>query len=89
MYKMDNLLKVVETELRLLNYHSRRGPVGASVYKGVCVTRGDKWRSVIYVNGRQLYLGTFNSEVEAAKEYDLAAKMYFSYPTTLNFPQGV
>lgn len=85
---MDNLLKVVETELRLLNDNSQRGPPGASVYKGVCVTRGDKWRSVIYVNGRQRYLGTFSSEVEAAKIYDLAAKMYFGYHTKLNFPHA-
>jgi len=85
---MDNLLKVVETELRLLNDNSVRGPPGASVYKGVCVTRGDKWRSVIYVKGRQRYLGTFSSEVEAAKIYDLAAKMYFGYPTKLNFPHA-
>ena len=83
---MENLLKVVEAELRLLNHNSNRGPPGASIYKGVCVTRGDKWRSVIYVDGRQLYLGTFESEVEAAKEYDFAARMYFNYPTKLNFP---
>ena len=82
---MDYLIIVAENELNLL-YKTRRGPLGASIYKGVCSTRNNKWRSVIYVNGRQQYLGTFKSEIEAAKMYDIAAREYFAEPKDINFP---
>ncbi|CAN0453504.1 unnamed protein product [Scytosiphon promiscuus] len=68
------------------NTRALRGPQGVSIYKGVCVTRNNKWRAVIYIGGKQKYLGTYKSEIDAAKSYDSAAKCIFSDPKYLNFP---
>lgn len=69
-----------------------KGPCGVSMYKGVCITRStakkNRWRSVIYVNARQKYLGTYDTEMEAAKAYDIAARKFLSMGNTFvcNFP---
>lgn len=63
-----------------------RGPKGYSQYRGVCITRTGKWRSVIYVQRKQHYLGVFDSEIEAAQAYDRAAIRFFGNAGKLNFP---
>jgi hypothetical protein len=49
------------------NYQSR--------FKGVCVA-GKKWRSRIYINGKQKFLGSFNCEFRAHLEYLKAVKCF-------------
>jgi hypothetical protein len=44
-----------------------------SKFKGVCVA-GKKWRSRIYINGKQKFLGSFNCEFRAHLEYLKAVK---------------
>ena len=46
---------------------------GASRFKGVYSARGGKWGSRIKVHKKTLHLGTYSSEDDAAKAYDLAA----------------
>jgi hypothetical protein len=65
--------------------HRRRGRKGKSVYRGVCVTREGKWRAVIYKERKQLYLGVFESEVDAAKAHDRAARQHFGAQAMVNF----
>jgi hypothetical protein len=59
-----------------------------SKYKGVDWAHSmNRWRARILVNGKRIYLGSFNSELEAAKAYDLAAKKHHGQFATLNFPR--
>lgn len=58
-----------------------------SHYKGVRKSRS-AWKVVIFVNGIELYLGSFKSDVEAAKVYDNAARKYFGVFARLNFPNA-
>ncbi len=56
------------------NQHNRKKRVKAtSKYKGVTRTSARKWRAQISVLGRSVKIGSFDSEIEAARAYDLAA----------------
>jgi len=46
---------------------------GSSKYRGVTAT-GKKWRACICIDGKRQSLGTFDSEEEAARKFDEAAK---------------
>jgi hypothetical protein len=55
------------------------------MYKGICPI-GKKWEARICVARRQIYLGCFDSEIEAARAYDLAALHLQGEFASLNFP---
>lgn len=60
-----------------------------SKYKGVdfvSANGGRCWRVRIRANGKRIYLGSFEDEMEAAKIYDIAAKKYHGEYASLNFP---
>lgn len=57
---------------------------GTSKFKGVS-RRDGKWRARIMVNRREISLGRFDSEVEAACAYDAAAVRHFGSFAKLNF----
>jgi hypothetical protein len=66
------VVNIMRTEEKNMNYimslyKKRRGPRGISNYKGVCISRHGKWRAIIYKNGRQIYLGVYNTKEEAYK----------------------
>lgn len=56
-----------------------------SRYRGVCwFAKRDKWRAEIKVGPRRRWLGDFENEDDAARAYDLVARLYKGF--TLNFP---
>lgn len=56
-----------------------------SKFKGVCwYEKGSKWQAQIYINKRQTYLGRYNSEIEAAKAYNVMAQHYHGEFAVLN-----
>ena len=55
-----------------------------SSFKGVTRTPYS-WRASIRVNDRFIHLGCFDTEIEAAKVYDKAAKRHFGEYARINF----
>ena len=68
------------------NQHNRRSFCGTSKYKGVSWHKRDKkWQAYIRLNGKLIHLGLFDSEIEAARAYDIKAKELFGEFAHLNF----
>lgn len=58
----------------------------SSKYKGVSWASINKnWRSVIKYNNKNLNVGSFYNEIEAAKAYDKMAKKLYGDFACLNF----
>jgi len=64
----------------------KRNPPTRSIYKGLEWDKAQrKWKARISVQGRKIYLGSFPSQIAAAKAYDNAAKIYHQQFAALNF----
>lgn len=60
---------------------------GSSKYKGVSWhTYKKRWGAQITYNGKTTFLGYFKDEIQAAKVYDKAARIYHAEFAALNFP---
>lgn len=60
------------------NGNRRKRKNCSSKFKGVYFRKNQQdWRSRITINGETIHLGCFDSELNAAKVYDDAAKEYF------------
>lgn len=58
----------------------------SSKFKGICWKKEKKkWRACIKQNRKQLHLGYFNSETDAAKAYDTKARELFGEFANTNF----
>lgn len=69
------------------NQWNRRPEGGSSKYKGVWLFKKvKKWTAKIYLNNKNVYIGIFKTEIEAAKAYDKKAKELFGEFARLNFP---
>lgn len=69
-------------------YHRKKRPgTKHSKYKGLCRTKKTrKWQVRITFEKKQIHLGLFADEIEAAKAYDEAARKYHGEFASLNFP---
>lgn len=57
-------------------------------FRGVFRRGSGSCRAIIGVGGRLLRLGTFKSDIEAARAYDAAARKHFGALARLNFPDN-
>jgi hypothetical protein len=48
----------------------------------------NRWEASLWLNGRQLYLGGFNSETDAARAYDIVALSCKGLHVATNFPSA-
>ncbi len=63
---------------------------GSSIYKGVYYDKRRRtWYARICHNSKSIHLGTFPTEIEAARAYDRAARELFGEFARLNFPEEV
>lgn len=59
---------------------------GTSKYKGV-YREGNNWRAYVGFEGKQIWLGTYVNEDDAALAHDRAARIYHGEFAYLNFPE--
>lgn len=55
-------------------------------FRGIFQQKSGKWAARITVSGKTIYLGTFETDIDAAEEYDRAAVKHFGEFAALNFP---
>lgn len=67
-----------------------QGPRSNRKYKGAYFHKqSGKWQSMIMYGRKMIALGLYETEIEAAEAYDVAAKQYFKEFAYLNFPKKV
>jgi hypothetical protein len=72
------------------NSFNCRPIIGSSRFKGVHFFKpAGKWRARIRLNGREMCIGYFDDEIEAAKAYDRKARELFGEYAYLNFPEEI
>jgi hypothetical protein len=85
---LDNRKTNIRPATRAQNNYNRQKYANNSYskYKGVSFKRkGQKWFAQIGLNNKMMFLGYFKNEIEAAKEYDKAARKYHGKFASLNF----
>ncbi len=82
--RRENLREVTPSE----NSRNRRSKVfgGRSKYKGVFWGKeSQKWEAIITKSSIKTIIGTFDTELEAAKAYDAEATAFWGFDADVNF----
>ena len=83
--KLDNRKENLRISTQSQNKaNSKKYRNGKTKYKGT-VKKLNRWQAQIRVNNKNMYLGSFLTEEEAAKAYDAAALIHFKEFANLNF----
>jgi len=78
-------LRLATPSENMLNRKKKKNTT--SRYRGVWRLKNGKYESQITDHGKRIHLGWFDSEIEAAKAYDVAAKKCHKEFARLNFPE--
>ncbi len=85
----NNNIQNSRKKSRIINLAKKSNLIPRSNYKGVAYQAGSfrrkRWKAIIKANGKSLFLGSFETEKEAAEAYDRAAKRYFGEFACINF----
>jgi len=85
-HTLDNRRSNLRIVSHAENQHNQKLRMNmTSLFKGVCHQR-NKWRAYIVVDGKQIHLGLFEVEIDAAMAYDQKAIELFGDFACLNFP---
>lgn len=90
-HKNHNGLDNRETNIRICTnaenqYNRKKNKTKKSAYKGISWHKKDKkWQARIKHNRKSIYLGNFDSEIDAAKAYDAKALELFGEFAYTNF----
>lgn len=81
----DNRIANLRVASTAENSRNAKSQAGSSQFKGVSAS-GRRWVARIKSNRKNISLGSFATEVDAAKAYDAAAIVHFGEFARLNFP---
>jgi hypothetical protein len=82
---LDNRRENLRFATNSQNLHNSSITRGTSKYRGVYLRKGtNRWHSQIKVNNKQIHIGYFSNEIDAAKAHDQAALKYFGEFAKLN-----
>ena len=81
-------LRIVTPQQNNMNRKSTKD--SSSKYIGVTFDkRNNKWKAFIKINGKSVHLGTYDNELDAGKERDIATREHYGEYGNLNLMSSI
>lgn len=88
--RLDNQRNNLRIATHQQNQWNQKRSRGTSKFKGVCWDKSrSRWVAQICFNSKNMVIGRFSKEIQAALAYDLWAKDLFGKFASLNFKHGL